>query len=310
MRIVFMGTPDFAVPSLDMLVKEGYEVVAAVTQPDKPQGRGKKIAPHPVTKYAIENGIKLLQPAKIKTQEFAEEIRALQPDLIITVAYGKILPDYFLNIPSLGCINVHGSLLPKHRGAAPIQWSILEGDTVTGITTMYMDVGIDTGDMLLKEEVEIPGDMTAGELFDKLSIVGARTLKKTLEQLKEGTLQRTPQRHEEATFTTMLTKEMGLIDWNKTAREIHNRVRGTNPQPGAYTFYKGERLRMWKTSIADEAANNDKPGTICEVSKSGIVTATGKGLLVIKELQADSSRRMTVDEYIRGHSIDEGEILG
>lgn len=305
-----MGTPEFAVPSLDMLVKEGYDVAAVVTQPDKPKGRGNKMAAPAVKEYAVGKGIPVLQPAKIKTQEFAEELRSLNPDLLVTVAYGKILPDYVLDIPPLGCINVHGSLLPKYRGAAPIQWSVINGEKVTGITTMYTDIGMDTGDMLVKKEVEVPEDMTAGELHDILSVVGAEVLKDTLEKLEKGTLERTPQPHDRATYAAMISKELGLIDWNKSAREIHNLVRGTNPWPGAYSFYKGERIRIWKTSVISGKALNYKPGTICEVIKSGVIVATGDGLLNILEVQFDSSRRMTVEEYMCGHSIDEGEVLG
>lgn len=305
-----MGTPEFAVPSLDMLVKEGYDVAAVVTQPDKPKGRGNKMAASAVKEYAAGKGIPVLQPAKIKTQEFAEELKSLKPDLLVTVAYGKILPDYVLNIPPLGCINVHGSLLPKYRGAAPIQWSVINGEKVTGITTMYTDIGMDTGDMLVKKEVEVPEDMTAGELHDVLSVVGAEVLKDTLEKLEKGVLERTPQPHDQATYAAMMSKELGLIDWNKSAREIHNLVRGTNPWPGAYSFYKGERIRIWKTSVISGRALNYKPGTICEVIKNGVIVATGDGLLNILEVQFDSSRRMTIEEYLCGHSIDEGEILG
>lgn len=305
-----MGTPEFAIPSLDMLIKEGYDVVAVVTQPDKPKGRGNKMCPPPVKEYAIEHGIEVLQPDKVKTEEFAEKIREINPDLLITAAYGKILPKSVLDIPKYGCINVHGSLLPKYRGAAPIQWSIINGEKVTGITTMYTDVGMDTGDMLLKAEIEITEDMTAGELHDKLSVLGADVLKETLEKLKDGTLERTPQSDAEATYAPMMTKELGCIDWAKSSREIHNLVRGTSPWPGAYTSYCGKKIKIWVTSIVSEEEHDLKAGTILKVGKDGLIVACGIGKLNIKEIQCDGSRRMNVEDYICGHKIDEGEIFG
>lgn len=305
-----MGTPEFAVPSLDMLLKEGYDVVAVVTQPDKPKGRGNKVAFPPVKEYAIEHGINVLQPQKVKTEEFASTIRDINPDLLITAAYGKILPKSVLDIPKYGCINVHGSLLPKYRGAAPIQRSIMDGEKVTGITTMYTDEGMDTGDMLLKGEIEITEDMTAGELHDKLSVLGAEVLKETLVKLKEGVLERIPQQDSEASYAAMMTKDTGLVDWTKSSKEIHNLVRGTNPWPGAFTYYNGDKMKIWVTSVVSESGNNLKPGTICEVGKDGIIVACGTGKLNIKELQFDSCRKMCVDDYICGHKMDEGEILG
>lgn len=310
MRIVFMGTPEFAVPSLDMLVNEGYEVAAVVTQSDKPKGRGNKLSAPPVKEYALKRNIKVLQPEKVKTPEFAAELESLKPDLLITVAYGKILPKVVLDIPPLGCINVHGSLLPKYRGAAPIQWSIINGENVTGITTMYTDIGMDTGDMLLKSGIKISDDMTAGELHDKLSILGAQVLKDTLKRLEEGTLERTPQVNEEASYSPMMQKDTGLINWTKSAKEIHNLIRGTNPWPGAYSYYAGERMRVWKTEVSDDSGMGKKPGTIYEVGKDGLIVSTGSGILKILEIQFDSGKRMTVEEYIRGHKIDLGEILG
>ena len=310
LRIVFMGTPEFAVPALDMLLKEGYDVVAVVTQPDKPKGRGNKMAIPPVKEYAIEHGIDVLQPQKVKTEEFTDIIRGINPDLLVTAAYGKILPKSVLDIPKYGCINVHGSLLPKYRGAAPIQWSIIDGEKVTGITTMYTDVGMDTGDMLLKGEIMITEDMTAGELHDRLSVLGAEVLKETLAKLKEGVLQRIPQQDSEASYAAMMTKDTGLVDWTKSPKEIHNLVRGTNPWPGAYTYYNGEKMKIWVTSVVSESENKLKPGTICEVGKDGIIVACGIGKLNIKEVQFESCRKMCVEDYICGHKMDEGEILG
>jgi len=310
LKIVFMGTPEFAVPSLDMLLKEGYDVVAVVTQPDKPKGRGNKLALPPVKEYALKNGIEVLQPEKVKTEEFADRIRKINPDLLVTAAYGRILPKSVLDIPQYGCINVHGSLLPKYRGAAPIQWAIINGEEKTGITTMFTDVGMDTGDMLLKGELEITEDMTAGELHDRLSLLGAEVLKRTLEKLKEGTIERVPQSDAEATYASMMKKDTGLIDWTKTSREVHNLVRGTNPWPGAYTYYKGEKMKIWLTSVVSKDSHDMKPGTICKVSRDGIDIACGEGKLNIKDVQFESCRRMCVEDYICGHKMDEGEILG
>ncbi len=309
MKIVFMGTPDFAVPSLDILVKNGYEVEAVVTQPDKPKGRGNKLTPPPVKEYALNNNIAVLQPEKVKTGAFAQELRGIAPDLLVTVAYGRILPQEVLDIPPFGCINVHGSLLPKYRGAAPIQWSVINGDKITGITTMYTDIGMDTGDMLLKREVEIGPNETAGELHDKLSIIGAEVLLETLKELEKGTLVRTPQPAEQASYVTMISKETGLIEWTKTMEEIHNLVRGIDPWPGAYTFYKGERIRVWKTEHTD-VEKTSKPGEILEVKKEGILVGTGKGNIMLKEIQFDSGKRLKVEQYLAGHSIEKGELLG
>jgi len=303
-----MGTPEFAVPSLDMLVSEGYDVVAVVTQPDKPKGRGKKLAAPPVKEYALKKGIEVLQPAKIKTTDFENQLRSIAPDLLVTAAYGKILSKELLDIPPLGCINVHASLLPKYRGAAPINWCIINGEKITGVTTMFTDEGMDTGDMLLKKQVEITDEMTAGELHDILSVVGAEVLKETLIKLKDGTLQHEPQNEEEATYAPMMDKDIGKIDWNKSALEIHNLVRGINPWPGSYTFYKGNRMKVWKTRVADNGYASQKPGTICEITKEELIVATGNGFLSVKEVQFDSGRKMGINEC--GHNLDEGEVLG
>lgn len=310
LKIVFMGTPEFAVPSLKMLVEEGYEVVAVITQPDRPKGRGKRLAAPPVKEYAVKKGIPVLQPDKIKTPEFISELRSMGPDLLVTVAYGKILSKEILNIPPMGCINVHASLLPKYRGAAPIHWAIINGEKVTGITTMYTDIGMDTGDILLKNEVDITDNMTVGELHDRLAELGAQTLKATLRKLEEGTLKRIPQKDDQATYAPMIDKSVGKIEWTKTPQQIHNLVRGTNPWPGAYTFYKGERMRIWKTSILNTEGTDKKPGTILKVGGEGIDVACGEGSLRIEELQLQSGRKMTVREYICGHNVDEGEVLG
>ncbi len=303
-----MGTPEFAVPSLDMLVKENYEVVAVVTQPDKPKGRGKKVTPPPVAEYATARGIRLLQPEKVKCGDFIAQLKELNPDLIVTAAYGKILPREVLELPRFGCINVHASLLPHYRGAAPIQWAIINGETKTGITTMLMDEGLDTGDILLQKEVEITEDMTAGELHDILAVLGAAVLRETLARLNAGTLTRTRQDDDKASYAKMLDKNIGCIDWSRSAREIHNLVRGTNPWPGAYTFYNGEKMKVWRTSVKDDTAGK-APGTILSVNRDGISVACGLGTVVIRELQFSNCRRMAVCEYICGHEIVPGQIL-
>jgi methionyl-tRNA formyltransferase len=310
LKIVFMGTPEFAVPSIKMLVESNYDVVAAVTQPDKPKGRGNKLTPPPVKVYAQEKGIIVLQPEKIRTGEFYRQLEALKPDMFVTVAYGRILPQDILELPPLGCINVHGSLLPKYRGAAPIQWAVINGEKITGITTMYTDVGMDTGDMLLKSEVEIPVGMTSGELHDCLSVVGAQVLGETLECLKAGTLKREKQKEKEATYAPIMKKETGAIDWTKSAWDIHNLVRGTNPWPGAYTKYCGAKLKVWSTMPIDGSNEGHEPGTITKISKSGMKVACGEGIIDIIEIQLESGRRMTVEEYLCGHMINEGEIIG
>ncbi len=311
MRIVFMGTPDYAVPSLEMLVNEGYNIAAVVTQPDKPKGRGKKMTAPPAKEYAIKQGLEVLQPDRVKTPEFIEQIRALEPDLLITAAYGKILSKDLLEVPKYGCINVHGSLLPAYRGAAPINWVIINGETKTGITTMFTDVGIDTGDMLLKKELEITPEMTVGELHDKMALLGAEVLKETLLQLKKGTLKRIPQEDSQSSYAPMMTKELGLIDWNKRAIEIHNLIRGTDPWPGAYTFLLGDRMRVWKSVVVkDRAEGSRKNGEILKVSDEGILVKCSDENLLITEVQFDSSKRMSVRDYVRGHKIDTGVTLG
>lgn len=311
MKIIFMGTPEFAVPSLEMLINEGYEVIAVVTQPDKPKGRGNKLAAPPVKAFALKHGITVLQPSKIKIPEFVEQIRNLAPDLLITAAYGKIISKEMLDVPTLGCINVHGSLLPAYRGAAPIQWSIINGEKVTGITTMFTDVGLDTGDMLLKKELEIGSDMTAGELHDAMAVLGAQVLKETLSELKRGTLIRKQQEDSLSSYAPIITKEVGLIDWNKTAQQVHDLVRGTSPWPGAYTFLNESKMRVWKTCLLDlENNQNHCTGEIVRVDESGLLIKCSDGYIIISELQFDSSKRMKVSDYLRGHKISIGEKLG
>ncbi len=310
MNIVFMGTPDFAVESLAKIFDEGHNVLAVVSQPDKPSGRGMKLLPPPVKEYAIEHDIKVFQPEKIKeNKEFYEQIKALKPDVIVVVAYGKILPKEILEIPKYGCINVHASLLPKYRGSAPIQWAIINGDSVTGVTTMYMDTGMDTGDMILKTEVEIKDDDTYGTLYDKLKKAGGLLILKTLEKVADGLTLREEQ-SEDYTLAPMIEKTLGNIDWNNSSENIRNLIRGLNPMPGAYTSLNGNKMKIWNSEIIDSLESNDAPGTVIKAnSKEGLYVKTGNGILKILELQMINSKRMLATDYLRGNVIEVGSIL-
>lgn len=308
MRVIFMGTPDFAVPSLEALLTK-HEVVLVVTQPDKPKGRGKKMVPTPVKACALEHGIPVLQPEKVKEPEFVEQLRAYEPDLIAVTAFGQILSEPILEMPKYGCINVHGSLLPKYRGAAPMQWSIIDGEKVTGITTMYMAKGLDSGDMLLKAEVEITDEDTFATIHDKMAVTGANLLLDTLDQLEAGTLERTPQDHDAATYAPMITKETGHIDWSKNRQDIINLIRGLNPVPAAYTMYQEEVLKIFGAVISDVQAEDAANGAIVAVTKKGFVVKCGDGCLLITEVQARGGKRMMTDAYLRGHAMEEGILL-
>ncbi len=317
MNIIFMGTPDFARESLKAIYEMGHNVMGVVTNVDKPRGRGMKLQPSEVKEYALEKQLKIYQPEKIKkNQEFLEEIRQLQPDVICVVAYGKILSKEILEIPKYGCINVHASLLPKYRGAAPIQWAVLNGDKTTGVTTMYMDEGMDTGDMILKEEVEIGKEETTGELWDRLSKIGGSLLVKTLEEIEKGIASREKQ-GDDFTIAPMLSKKMAKIDWeNQTAQEIMNLVRGLNPIMGAYTYLNGKKIKFWKVAVATEdeimAENMDflRDGTvIVSDPRDGIFIKTKEGILKVLEIQGENAKRMTVQDFLRGNPIEEFEVF-
>lgn len=313
MKIVFMGTPDFARESLEAVYNNGHEILAVVTNPDKPKGRGMKMVASPVKEFAMEKGLKIYQPEKVrKNEEFINEIKTLNPDVICVVAYGKILPQEILDIPEKGSINVHGSLLPQYRGAAPIQWAVLNGDKITGITTMYMGAGMDTGDMILKQEVEIGEDETTGELWGRLSKIGAELLVETLKQIEAGTAPRIPQ-GDDFTMAPMLDKEMAKIDWeNKTAKEIKNLVRGLNPIMGAYTFLNGKKIKFWKVDLAEGIEENQelKNGTVIKSDKKdGIYIKTKEGVLKVIEIQGENAKRMSIQDYLRVNSINEFEIF-
>ena len=317
MKIIFMGTPDFARDSLEAVYNAGYEIIGVVTNPDRPKGRGMKMIPSSVKEFALEKELKIYQPEKVKNNiEFIDEIKSLNPDVICVVAYGKILPEEILNIPKLGCINVHGSLLPKYRGAAPIQWAILNGDKETGVTTMYMDKGMDTGDMILKEKVTIGEDETTGELWDRLSKIGGELLVKTLEQIEARTAPREKQ-GEDYTMAPMLNKDMAKIDWeNKSAIEIKNLVRGLNPIMGAYTFWNGKKIKFWKVDIVKENEimvdnlETLKNGTVVVSNpKDGLYIKTKKGIIKVLEIQGENAKRMPIGDFLRGNNISEFEIF-
>ena len=317
MKIVFMGTPDFAEESLKAIYEAGHEIIGVVTNPDRPKGRGMKMLPCPVKEFAMEKNLKIFQPEKVKNNEkFINELKALNPDVICVVAYGKILPKEILDIPPYGCINVHASLLPKYRGAAPVQWAVLNGDKTTGVTTMYMDIGMDTGDMILKQEVEIDEDETTGELWDRLKDIGGKLLVETLKQIEKGTAPREKQ-GEDFTIAPMLSKDMAKIDWNKkTAIEIKNLVRGLNPIMGAYTFLKDKKIKFWKVAVAGEdeihAENMDflRNGTvIVSDPRDGIFIKCKDGILKVLEIQGENAKRMKIQDYLRGNPIEEFEVF-
>ena len=321
-----MGTPDFALESLKALYEAKYDIIGVVTNIDKPKGRGMKMVASPVKEYAIEKNLQVYQPIKVRNNpEFLEEVKKLNPDLICVVAYGKILPQELLDIPKYGCVNVHGSLLPEYRGAAPIQWAVLNGDKKTGVTTMFMNGGMDTGDMILKEEVEIGEDETTGELWDRLKTIGANLLIKTVKEIENGTATRTKQ-PEEGTMAPMLSKEMAKIDWeNKTAQEIKNLVRGLNPIMGAYTFLDGKKIKFWKVQTLTENEllekfqeleeykyhlNKMQAGTVLfSDDKKGLFIKANDGILQVLEIQGENSKRMAVGDFLRGNPVGVGNMF-
>ena len=339
MRILFMGTPDFAEESLKALYEAKYDIIGVVTNVDKPKGRGMKLTASPVKEYALEKKLKVYQPEKVRNNpEFLEEVKQLNPDIICVVAYGKILPQELLRIPKYGCINVHGSLLPQYRGAAPIQWAVLNGDSKTGVTTMFMDVGMDTGDMILKKETEIGKDETTGELWDRLKVIGAELLVETVKKIDEvkekenisfeeleGTAPRKKQA-EDFTMAPMLSKEMSKIDWeNKTAEEIHNLVRGLNPIMGAYTYLNGKKIKFWKVQALSEKELFEKFEELKEYKdhlkgvtagavlfsddKTGLFIKANNGILQVLEIQGENSKRMPIGDFLRGNKIEAGSLF-
>ena len=308
MRIVFMGTPDFSVPALEALVEGGHEVVAAITQPDKPKGRGKAVLMTPVKEKAMELGIPVYQPVKVREPEFVEKLRQMEPDAIVVVAFGQILPKSILEIPRYGCVNIHASLLPKYRGAAPIQWAVIDGERESGVTTMFMNEGLDTGDMLEKEAVTLDPKETGGSLHDKLSAIGGRLILSTLKGLEDGTLKGTPQTDEGSCYAKMLKKSLGDIDWTMDAAAIERLIRGLNPWPSAYTCLHGKTLKIWDGDVL-EREYGVEPGTVAEVAKDRLVVQTGHGSLAIRSLQLEGKKRMDAGDFLRGYAVEAGTRL-
>lgn len=311
MRIVFMGTPDFAVPSLQALLESGREVVGVVTQPDRPVGRKRILTPTPVKVEAEKHGLPVLQPERLRRPEAVAELKALQPDLIVTAAYGQILPKSVLELPKHGCINIHASLLPKYRGGAPIHHAVMNGDPVTGVTIMYMAEGLDTGDMISRIEVPITDEDTTGTMFDKLSLAGAQLLKETLPDLLGGRIQAVPQQDADAVYSPNITREQEQIDWTLPALNIWNQVRGLHPRPGAYTLWNGDVLKIWSCAKPDESVQTaEKPGTVLHVSEQGIQIAAGAGVLTVTELQPAGKKAMDAAQFARGGQLAAGTVLG
>lgn len=309
MRIVFMGTPDFSVGALEALIEAGHDIVAVVTQPDKKKGRGGQMQMTPVKEVALKHNLTVYQPVKARDEEFVTLLREIAPDVIVVIAFGQILPKSILEIAPYGCINIHASLLPKYRGAAPIQWAVIDGEEKTGVTTMQMNEGIDTGDILETVEVVIDKKETGGSLFEKLSDVGAKLIVQTLKHAEEGTLHPVAQDDSKSNYVKMLTKELGNMDFTKSAKELERLIRGLNPWPSAYTKFRGKTLKIWDADV-DETEVDGKPGEIVKVEKDGFYVKTGKGCLKILELQLEGKKRMATDAFLLGYKIEEGELLG
>lgn len=308
MKVVFMGTPDFSVPTLMALIESKHEVIGVVTQPDKPRGRGNKVTYSPIKEVAVEHHIPVYQPQKVSEPQFLDIIKELNPDVIVVIAFGQILKKDLLELPPYGCINVHASLLPKYRGAGPIQWAVINGETTTGITTMHMDVGVDTGDMILKDVVTLDKDETGGSLHDKLSQVGAKTLIKTLEALEKNNAPREKQKDADSTYAPILSKELGHIDWHQGAINIERLVRGLNPWPSAFTYLDGKLLKIWKAEVVK--SETAVAGSVIEVLGDALIVQTGRDALAIKELQLEGKKRMTAEVFLRGYTVDRGTKLG
>jgi len=314
MRVVFMGTPEFAVPTLQQLLHSEFSVVGVVCQPDRPSGRGKKVQFGPVKTCAMAQAIPVIQPDKMKAPVFLDTLQSWSPDVIVVAAFGRILPQAILDLPPHGCLNVHGSLLPKYRGAAPIQWAVMNGETETGVTIMVMDAGLDTGAILEQAVLPISGEDTAGEVASRMAALGGELLVSTLKKWIAGTVVAQPQNESEATLAPILKKEDGLLDWSQPARVLANRIRGLSPWPGGYTFVNGERWGIWKVQVVEAAGNaglhlndqHDAPGTIIEVTKRVIKVQTGQGVLGFLEIQPANKKRMAVADYVAGHRLDVG----
>ncbi len=321
MRIVFMGSADFAVPTLETLIDSKHEVLAVVTQPDRPRGRGQKLAVTPVKERALAAGLPIYQPQSARTAEFAEWLGQLAPDVAVVVAYGQILSPEVLAIPAQGCINVHASLLPRYRGAAPIHWAVMQGETVTGVSTMFMDAGLDSGDVILQQSIPLPAEATSGDLYPVLAAEGARLLRQTLEIIEKGTVPRVPQNPTEATYAPSLTRKDEVIDWSRSAEAVRNQIRGLNPWPGAYTVWNDKVLKVWQAKSGAALGNNNLygleagsgdrvPGQVVGVDKTGLYVQTGQGLLLLTEVQPTGKQRMPAADFSRGYRVEPGTRLG
>jgi len=308
LNIIFMGTPEFAIPSLAMLAASDNNILGVVTQPDRPRGRGKKLHPPPIKTLAQQHGLSVIQPVGVKEENFIKSLKGQNPDLIVVVAFGQILPPKILRIPHHGCINLHASLLPAHRGAAPINWALIKGEETTGVTTIFMNEWMDTGDILLKKEIEIEKTDDALSLSHRLSTLGAKLLLETIRQLKKGDLSSTPQDHSKASYAPALKKEDGNIEWKMEAQAIHNQIRGTVPWPGTATNLDNKLLKILKSKVIEEE-NQEPPGKISQVSPEGIKVATGKSYLLLTEVQLQDRKRMKAAEFVRGHPIPIGTML-
>lgn len=307
MKVVFMGTPDFAVPTLEALFhSENHTILEVITQPDRPKGRGKHLAPPPIKETALELGLSCYQPSSVRSKEFLEHLTSLNPDVIVVVAYGKILPPEVLELPLFGCVNVHSSLLPEFRGAAPIHWAIYHGKKESGVTTMFMNEGLDTGDMLLRKAHPISLEMTMGELHDQLKYDGAKLLLETLDGLENQSIIPIKQNDGESSYAPLITKEDEKIDWNRTAEEIHNQIRAFNPWPGSYTIFRGERLKIWKTSFDMKFTMKQLPGRL-EILEDKILVSTGSGTLLLEEVQPQSRGKVDARDWVHGKKVQTGE---
>lgn len=304
-----MGTPDFSVPTLEALLASEHEVAAVVTQPDKPKGRGKEIHMSPVKECALKHNIPVYQPIRARDEAFIEEMRALHPDAMVVIAFGQILPKSLLKLPKYGCINIHASLLPKYRGAAPIQWAVINGDEETGITTMLMDVEMDTGDMLEKTVVRLNPDETGGSLFDRLSLLGGDLILSTLNKLEKGEITPQPQEHEKATYVKKISKSMGDIDWTMDAVSIERLVRGLNPWPSAFTRLNGKMLKIWEARVLEDPKKQAPCGSVISADADGLKVQTGKGILCITSLQIEGKKRMDTAAFLRGYPVEPGCIM-
>ncbi len=307
MKILFMGTPDFSVPTFEALLEAGHEIVLAVTQPDRAKGRGGAVQFSPVKTAALAHGIEVCQPERIRDPACVEYLKKQGADIVVVVAYGQILPKEILRMTPFGCVNVHASLLPKYRGAAPIQWAVINGEAVTGVTTMRMDEGLDTGDIIFAEEVVLDADETGGSLSERLSEIGARLCVKTLAAIGEGTAVYTPQDPGQATKVSMIHKELGHLDWSRPAAELERLVRGLDPWPSAYTFRNGKTLKIWKAAVRQNANAVPAPGTVVDVTRDSVAVQTGDGLLVLLEVQPEGKKRMSCDAFLRGYPMKVGD---